>query len=180
MSGLALKIENSVKKMQIVIFGNSGSGKTTLSKKLKKKYDLSCLDLDTVAWKNADVPARAPLETGILKIKNFTKGKSGWVIEGCYEDLLRNALIDSSEIIFLNPGLEICVKNARNRKWEPHKYHSIEDQNKNLNMLIQWIQSYYIRNDEFSYNSHRKLFEGFPGNKKEITAENYQRFFTEL
>lgn len=154
---------------KIVIFGNSGSGKSTLAKEYAIKYGLSHLDLDTLAWQNTTPPIRKPLQDSADKIKLFTSENQSWVIEGCYSGLLSLLMNKANEVIFLNPPNETCINNCRNRPWEPHKYQSLEEQNQNLEMLLDWVKQYPIRNDEFSLQSHQKLFNEFMGKKKEYS-----------
>ena len=152
---------------RIVIFGNSGSGKSTLAKKLSSSENLAHLDLDTVAWQATQIPVRENLAKSKRIIDKFLDENQGWVIEGCYSDLIALVLHKATELHFLNPGVEVCIENCKNRPWEPHKYASLEKQNENLNLLIQWIREYEARNDEFSLKSHRKLFDEFKGKKME-------------
>jgi len=93
-----------------------------------------------------------------------------WVIEGCYADLLEATLLQCTQLLFLNPGVEACVENARSRPWEPHKYASKEAQDSNLEMLIVWIRDYPTRSDTFSLSAHRGLFDRFSGEKCELTT----------
>ena len=95
--------------------------------------------------------------------------QDGWVIEGCYADLLEASLPRCTRVLFLNPGIEACIANARVRPWEPHKYPSKEAQDANLEMLIGWIGEYETRTDAFSLAAHRALFDGFAGEKIELT-----------
>lgn len=156
---------------RIVIFGNSGSGKSLLAAQLAAEHHLPSLDLDTVAWlPDSATPTRRPLaESGEL-IAAFRTAHPQWVIEGCYADLLELVLPQATEIIFLNPGVAICVANSRNRPWEPHKYATPEAQDANLAMLVEWIARYEQRDDEFSLAAHRRLFDGFAGQKTEYTS----------
>ena len=110
---------------RVVIFGNSGSGKSTLA--MARSASLGCplLDLDTIAWEaGAETPTRRSLEASRRDIHDFVHSGEIWVIEGCYADLLELALPHATEIVFLNPGTETCIENARQRPWEPHKYAS--------------------------------------------------------
>ena len=150
---------------KILIFGNSGSGKSTLAKFLCESEKLSHLDLDTLAWEATVPPERNPLIESNKEIQNFIESNAGWVIEGCYADLLEQALPSSNEIIFMNLPIEECILNAKNRPWEPHKYESKEAQDANLEMLLDWISQYNQRTDTFSEQSHRALYEAFSGNK---------------
>ena len=153
---------------KIVIFGNSGAGKSTLAKKLKDDLGLAYLDLDTLAWEAASVPVRKPLAASRKEIDAFLQAAEGWVIEGCYTDLLSYVTRLTDEVIVLNPGIEVCVQHCRKRSWEPHKYASKQEQDNNLPMLIDWVKQYELRDDEFSLKAHKALFESFSGDKREI------------
>jgi len=158
---------------RILIFGNSGSGKSTLAKKITASHGLAHLDLDTLAWQPKVPPQRKSLETSKVDILAFVRANSGWVIEGCYADLLELALPFSSEIVFLNLSVEDCIKNARSRAWEPHKYQSKQAQDDNLDMLLHWISQYSVRDDEFSQAAHNKIYAQFAG-KKSMLLRNQE------
>lgn len=160
---------------KLLIFGNSGSGKTTLANELSNKLNLIHLDLDILAWLDMQPPVRKPLTESFKIIDDFLSQHSNWVIEGCYADLLSYASKQANKIIFLNPGLDVCINNCKNRPWEPHKYNSKEEQDNNLDMLIEWVKQYDKHEDECSLKSHKSLFDLFEGNKKEIKAgEKYR------
>lgn len=151
---------------KILIFGNSGSGKSTLAKELCAKYALGHLDLDTLAWLPSSPPTRKPLIDSQKDIAIFIASNEGWVIEGCYSDLLELAIQQSNEMIFMNLPVEACIHNAMNRPWEPHKYESKEAQDANLDMLIDWIAQYPERKDTFSMAAHNKLYEQYDGKRR--------------
>ena len=160
---------------RVVIFGNSGSGKSTLA--LARSASLGCplLDLDTIAWEaGTETPTRRSLEASRSAIHEFVHSAESWVLEGCYADLLELAMPHATEVVFLNPGTETCIENARQRPWEPHKYSSPAAQDANLAMLIAWIRDYEQRVDEFSYTAHRRLFDGFQGRKQELQSNARQ------
>tara|TARA_R110002096_G_scaffold104771_15_gene230751 strand:- start:5761 stop:6267 length:507 start_codon:yes stop_codon:yes gene_type:complete len=156
---------------KVVIFGNSGSGKSTLAKQLSDSEGLAHFDLDTIAWQPVSPPVRRSIEESTRAIESFMESSDGWVIEGCYSDLLAVVIPCSTEIIFLNLPVEDCIDNARNRPWEPHKYPSREEQDANLAMLIDWIAQYPHRKDTFSQASHEQLFADYDG-KKTIHTTN--------
>ncbi len=153
---------------KILIFGNSGSGKSTLARKLCNSDNLAHLDLDTLAWKPTTPPERVPLQQSALEITKFIDSDVGWVIEGCYSDLLEIALPFSNEIIFMNLPIAACIENAKKRPWEPHKYDSKESQDSNLEMLIDWISQYSERTDTFSEYAHKWLYEQYSGEKNMV------------
>jgi adenylate kinase family enzyme len=156
---------------RIVIFGNSGAGKSTLAMEQALLRSCPHLDLDTVAWEEScDVPTRRPLTDSETRLKPFLSGNESWVVEGCYSDLLNLVIPYCTEIIFLNPGVDVCIANCRSRPWELHKYDSQEEQNENLDMLLEWVGQYALRNDEFSLRAHRKIFDDYRGQKREYTS----------
>ncbi|WP_372655612.1 shikimate kinase [Halobacteriovorax sp.] len=154
---------------KIIIFGNSSSGKSTLAKQLCLEKGLAHLDLDTLAWELTSPPERRALLDSKEEILKFIKSHNSWVIEGCYSDLIRFALPSSSDIIFMNIPVDLCVSNAKKRPWEPHKYSSKEEQDSNLSMLIDWIRQYDKREDELSRLAHEKLYKEFKGRKHMFT-----------
>ncbi len=157
---------------KILLFGNSGSGKSTLAKLLAEQEGLAHFDLDTIAWKPSMPPERKPLADSGQEITRFIAEHNGWVIEGCYADLLELAATEANEAIFLNLPVQDCISNAKQRPWEPHKYESKQAQDANLAMLLNWIADYEIRNDTFSKSAHQQLFENFSGKKTLYTSNN--------
>ncbi len=156
--------------MNFVVFGNSGSGKSTLSAHLAEKYGLAHLDLDSVAWKNEKPTEREDPLIAAEKVKRFCTDNKQWVVEGCYSSLIKVAALHASRMIFLNPGVEECQENCRKRPWESHKYRTKEEQDKNLEMLLDWVAGYEDRKDEFSLSAHRELFDCFDGEKHELKS----------
>lgn len=155
---------------KILIFGNSGSGKSTLAKRLYEGLGLAHLDLDLLAWQPTQPPQRQAIEASALELQGFTRAEQGWVIEGCYTDLLQLVAGEATDIIFMDLPIEACKANARQRPWEPHKYPTKMDQDKNLPMLIEWIAQYAQRDDVFSQRAHSDFFEHFTGNKRRLLS----------
>lgn len=153
---------------RIVLFGNSGSGKTTLARALAREHGLAHLDLDSLAWDSPGVRRSAAAST--RDILDFVRDHSAWVVEGCYGDLIEQALPFATEIRFLNPGVEVCIANCRARPWEPEKYASRAEQDANLELLLRWVRDYETRADEYSRERHRRIFDGFQGPKHEVTT----------
>ena len=156
---------------RVVIFGNSAAGKSSLAKVIATQHQLTHLDLDTLAWypitEQSPMPQRLPVDVSVSEINSFIEQNNQWVIEGCYSDLLVHTLEKCSEIVFLNLPITLCISNAKNRPWEPHKYQSKADQDANLPMLIDWISQYEHRTDTFSKAAHQQLYDEFLGEKAE-------------
>lgn len=153
--------------VKIIIMGNSSSGKSSLAKRLAQEFNLPHLDLDTLAWKPEKTPIRHDLSVSLKEIMTFINNSKNWVIEGCYGDLIENILPYTELLIYLNLEVNICLENNKKRPWEAHKYETPEAQKANLSMLESWIKDYFVRNDEFSFSYHQKLFDSFQGNKIE-------------
>ncbi|MBM3787842.1 MAG: shikimate kinase [Acidobacteria bacterium] len=148
--------------MRVAIVGNSGSGKSTLA----RTFAPPVLDLDTIFWEPGKVAAaRDPAQSASL-VREFCSAHAEWVVEGCYASLIRIALEFEPELILLDPGLERCLANCRARPWEPHKYASLEEQNRHLDFLLEWVAAYYSRDDEMSRTAHEALFVQYGGPKR--------------
>ncbi|MGD1939229.1 MAG: shikimate kinase [Cyanophyceae cyanobacterium] len=156
--------------MKILVTGNSGAGKTTIAKKLVDDYSLAHLDLDELAWLPVEPPRRRLVADSLVEMVAFAGQHFGWVMEGCYGDLLEAIAPKATHLIWLNYPVDICIKHAQYRPWEPHKYSSPAAQDKNLQMLFDWIKSYPLRRDECSQHQHQELFDQFTGQK--ITIEH--------
>ena len=132
-------------------------------------HGLAHLDLDTLAWKPTSPPERKSIKESAREIQAFTASHKTWVIEGCYTDLLKLVEAQSTEILFMNLPVELCIGNAKARPWEPHKYKTKQAQDDNLSMLIDWIGQYTKRNDTFSYTAHKQFYENYSGSKRMVT-----------
>jgi len=156
--------------MRVLIMGNSGSGKSYRAQAMAAQHGLAHLDLDTIFWEPGLIAVpRAPDQVR-AELLAFVEGNESWVAEGCYGDLVEAALPFCSELVFMNPGLEVCLENNRRRPWEPHKYASMEAQQSKLSFLLEWVAGYYTRDDAMSYARHRQIVDGFSGNKTEVNA----------
>lgn len=158
---------------RIVIFGNSGSGKSTLADSYARDPHVHHLDLDEIAWKAPGI--RKEIEESIAELRSFLSDNEEWVIEGCYGSLISEAARAAKELIFLNPGVDVCQDNCKSRPWEPHKYATKEEQDANLDMLLEWVADYQTRTDEFSLSAHRKIFNAYGGKKRELKSNSEMR-----
>jgi adenylate kinase family enzyme len=155
--------------MRILIFGNSGSGKSTHARALAEHHGLVHLDLDTIVWE-PKLPVERPAAAILSDLREFLAAHRGWIIEGCYGELVEAAAAHATELVFLNPGQDACLANNRRRPWEPHKYGSLEQQDAMLDVLQAWVADYYTRSGSWSYQAHRRIFDGHGGAKVEHTT----------
>lgn len=140
--------------MRIALIGNSGSGKSTLARQLAAAYALPLLDLDTLAWEPGKIAvARAPLAAA-ADVNAFCSTGSRWVVEGCYAGLAQAALPYATLLLFLEPGVDVCLANCRNRPWES----------------LTSVREYYSRDGDRSLAAHQALFDEYRGPKRKLTA----------
>ncbi len=156
--------------MKVLVFGNSGSGKSTYARALAVREGLAHLDLDSIVWWPGKIAVQRSSESVAASLKSFIDSHTAWVIDGCYSELVRAASAHCSLLVFLNPGVDVCLANNLGRRWEPHKYASPELQNVMLTQLQEWVTGYYQREDAWSYRVHREIFDTFIGPKVEHRA----------
>jgi adenylate kinase family enzyme len=155
--------------MRVLVFGNSGSGKSTYARTLVEREGIAHLDLDSIVWEPNQIAVQRSPEAIHRSLEEFLAQHERWVIEGCYGDLVEAAAPQSTQLVFLNPGLGACLANNARRPWEPHKYASLEQQNAMLATLTAWVCGYYHRTDQWSYRAHRRIFDAHAGAKIEYT-----------
>ncbi len=156
--------------MRIAIIGNSGSGKSTLARDLALTHDLCALDLDTVAWEPDQIAVPRDKHVALAQVRGFCSRTPRWVVEGCYADLIQAALPSASLLLFLDPGTRACVANCYSRPWEPHKFKSLQEQNRHFMPLIDWVRGYYQRVGDASLRQHQALYDAFDGHRHRLTG----------
>ena len=153
--------------MKVLVFGNSGSGKSAYARALAAREGLPHLDLDSIVWEPGQIAVQRSPESVEGSLRRFIDSHPGWVIEGCYGEIVRAASAHCTQLVFLNPGIDVCLANNLRRPWEQHKYASLEAQNAMLSQLQEWVSEYNQRDDAWSYRAHREIFDAFTGPKVE-------------
>ena len=153
--------------MKVLVFGNSGSGKSTYARALAAREGVPYLDLDSIVWEPGEIAVQRSPESVEGSLRSFIDLHPAWVIEGCYGELIRAASAHCTQLVFLNPGIDVCLANNLRRPWEQHKYASLEAQNAMLSQLQEWVSEYNQREDAWSYRAHREIFDAFTGPKVE-------------
>ncbi|GLH74872.1 hypothetical protein GETHLI_33740 [Geothrix limicola] len=154
--------------MRIAILGNSGSGKSTLARRIAARYGVEPLDLDGFAWEPGKIAVPRDPAAALNDVETFCTHHPEWVIEGCYANLIAATLKASPLLLFLEPGVEVCLSHCRNRPWEPHKYASKADQDEKLAFLLDWVRDYYVREGDLSLDAHQTLFKNYGGPKQMV------------
>ena len=154
--------------MRVAIIGNSGSGKSTLARQIGERIGVVPIDLDGWYWEPDQPGVPRNLDVVELALREALALNASWVIEGCYDDLVGRLLDLAPRLLWLEPGREACLERCRARPWESHKYPSKTAQDRNLPMLLDWIADYYERDGPMSFRAHRRLFDGYDGDKELI------------
>ena len=156
--------------MRIVLLGNAGAGKSTMARRLAAAAgrDVARLSLDEIAWNEGT--ERKPLEESRELLARFIRSHESWIVEGCYADLVESALPFCTELRFLNPGIEACLRHCRSRPREPEKFSGPDEQRAMLDQLLEWVGTYESRTDEYGLARHRALYESHSGAKREYTS----------
>lgn len=155
--------------MRVLIVGNSGSGKSWRARELARQHQLAHLDLDTIYFVPGLIAVARPMAQVLADLRDFINTHPAWVAEGCYGDVIAAALPFCDELLFMNPGKDVCLANNGKRGWEPHKYASKAQQDSMLPFLLDWVGKYDERDDNCSYACHRRVFDSFDGAKREIS-----------
>jgi adenylate kinase family enzyme len=153
---------------KLIILGNSGSGKTTLAAQCSDAYKIPSLCLDTIYWTPKQQGVRRPPEIANTLLMEFIEKNDQWVIEGCQGELLEIVVRYATQMIFLNPGPDVCMENHKSRPWEPDNYLSFSIQKGFMIESLIGIAEYYERQDLCSLHFHQWLFDNFSGKKNII------------
>ncbi len=153
--------------MKVILLGNAGAGKSTLARRLMAHTPVARLSLGGVAFASGGTDRR-PLGDSVADVERFIATHAHWIIEGCYADIIEPVLPHCDELVFLNPGVDVCIAHCRARPWEPDKFPTPQAQDANLASLINWVRSYETRVDEYGLARHRHLFDCFSGRKREL------------
>lgn len=154
--------------MRIAIVGNSGSGKSTLARAIAHDRGWPVLDLDTIAWEPQTIAVARDPAAARADVERFCAECTDWIIEGCYADLIAASLGHSPLLVFMDPGLEQCLANCRQRPWEAHKFRSKAEQDEKLAFLLAWVRDYYVREGSMSLREHEALFRSYGGPKRRL------------
>lgn len=155
---------------RIAIIGNAGAGKSTLARHLAERRQVPVLDLDTIAWRPEQQAFARPPDNANADVQRFCRTHPGWVVEGCYANLVAAALAFGPVLLFLDPGVAQCMANCIARPWEPHKYATRTEQDATLAFLLTWVSEYDSRSGELSRAGHEALFAAYRGRKHRVRA----------
>lgn len=156
---------------RIAVIGNAGAGKSTLARALEARTGAARLDLDGLYWERERIAVRRPLEAARGDVAAFCDARAAWIVEGCYAELVEPLLARGPLLVWLDPGIEACLRHCRARPWEPHKFASQAEQDAHLDALLAWVEDYETRGGDLSRAGHEALFRAYAGPKRHLREE---------
>lgn len=153
---------------RVVVIGNAGSGKSTLARALGSRLGAASLDLDRVYWEPGRIAQQRAIELACADVAAFCDSHAAWIVEGCYAELAQPLLARAPLLLWLDPGLETCLRHCRARPWEPHKFASAAEQDAHLDALLEWVAAYETRTGDLSRSGHGALFAHYTGPKRHL------------
>lgn len=156
--------------MRMIIVGNSGSGKTWLAKKLAKIDGCPVIHLDHIFWEPGgfDKP-RASEE--VTKMIGESKNQESWIAEGVFGELAERFVERAQYFVWLDIDWPICRDRLLKRGSESKQHMGRKESEEGLRQLLEWASKYYERKNERSYEGHKKLMNGFRGQKICLNSE---------
>jgi adenylate kinase family enzyme len=147
--------------MKFLIVGNIGSGKSTLARALAERGGLPLLELDHLL-EGGGAPRPDPAAVR-ARLEGFCNAGPDWVVAGAAGHLVQATLAWQPELLFLNPGPVVCLRNCRER--------SLDSRVPALRLpeQLQRVADYYRRDaDVNSLHTHRAIFDNYQGPKREL------------
>ena len=103
-------------RKKIAIIGNSGAGKSTLAVLLGEELQIPVFHLDKILWKPGW--ERTPEDEFVAKHQEIIE-KDEWILDGvAYKSTYDIRFKRAEVIIYLDPPLEVCYENAKQRMEE--------------------------------------------------------------
>jgi adenylate kinase family enzyme len=143
---------------RVVIVGNAGSGKSWLAEWLARVLSVPAIDLDLIHWLPDGYSAARDQDTAIAMVQDAARA-DGWVIEGVYGWLAREALPRATALIWLDIDVAECVANLKQRGQRRGADQASFD------ALLAWAADYRVRDNANSFGGHQRIVATFAGRK---------------
>ena len=147
---------------RILIIGNGGAGKSWLAQRLSSRFAIPCIEQDALYFIGEGyTTTRSKEDTIVLALQQAER--PGWVSEGVFGWLASALLPHATQLIWLSHEDQACVANVMQRGRRGGASQQSFDE------LIEWVNSYRSRNGSSSFASHQRLFDGFAGEKYQMS-----------
>lgn len=166
--------------MRAAIFGNSGSGKSTLAIRLAEALGVPRVPLDQLVWEPGGFTRERPRDLVLAEIDELA-GSDGWIVEGVYTDLIERLLPRATALFWLDLEWSVLEPTLRARGAGGTEADEVGDPDEVLGRLLPWAESYWDREDPYSWKGHSGLFDRFAGERRRFrTREEIDAFLAVL
>lgn len=156
-----------------LIFGNIGAGKSALAIKISSITGQKHIELDELAWHDEQHSIAEKMQFLSSELQHLSTS-GNWVAEGVFGQSLSKLMVKTTQVIFLDMPLPVCL-NQLDKRYKD-KLHVSDLERQKL-----WARSYYQRETANSYAYHSELFDRFSGHKIRISdAKSLKEFCTKL
>ena len=135
-----------------------GSGKSWLATQLSRRQSVPAIDLDLIHWEAGGYDAPREKSLAIEQVRRASAGP-GWVIEGVYGWLAREALPNATALVWLDIDDGECIANLKERGLRRG------GDDASFTALLKWVAEYRIRDNANSFAGHERIFGAFSGAK---------------
>lgn len=156
--------------MRMIIVGNSGSGKTWLASKLAQLHGFPVIHLDNIFWEPGGFDKKRSPATMDAMIDALKQDES-WIVEGVFGDLAAKFIKSAQYFVWLDIDWSLCRERLIKRSLASKQHMGRQETAQNTQELLEWASQYYQRNNWQSYQSHKKMLEGFHGKKIHLNSE---------
>jgi len=139
---------------RLLIIGNSGSGKTTVARAISNRHHHPFIGLDQIHWEEGGF-ARKRDEQAARRLTREAATADRWVMEGVYGWLAEEAMRRAQALLWLDLPWAECRAGLLDRK---------ADQPFDTDMML-WAEQYWTRDTSSSWAGHRRIYDGFTGEK---------------
>jgi len=156
--------------VRIVIIGNAGAGKTTLARRLAREHGLERLALDDLVWSAERRRLMRDPSRVRQELRTFAE-RPRWVIEGVYTAHLQSILHRATRLIWLDVDPTLCARRVRSRGLPQEGWRDDAEKAARLDYVERWAREYGERDGSDGRAGHRRMFEGFGGEKERVGGD---------
>lgn len=155
-----------------IVIGNSGSGKSWLAERIAHQIGTPWTDLDLIHWEPGGYNV-ARSRALAMSLAKEAASSDRWVIEGVYGWLVREIASQATALVWLCLDEAECIANIRQRGMRGESEAS-------FTALVDWAQTYRMREGSTSYAAHQAIFDSFSGPKTCLRHQDEVTEFAKL
>ena len=150
---------------RILVIGNVGAGKSWLARRLSERLGVARTPMDRYNWESGGHYVQRP-RAAVLADILAVAGEERWILEGVYGWIAAALAPRATCLLWLDLPWEICRLGLLERGPENVAQIGLSAAERQLDELITWAEGYSAREDETSWQGHRRIFDCFGGEKQ--------------